>query len=627
MACLECGGEYVFHEEVGSSICTHCGTLADPAQCILASHIENHNSTNTYPSSSWISSTTHTAIRTKNGWNLAGQTKEARDRKNTVAMSTFINSVLTRLNNPGLSPRAVAIFTHAMSKGQYRWGRKAKLVAGATIAIALREAHKSDSLRDIAFLLDDSPVSLARAFQSVVSLLNFTLTSTDPAVHLPILQAHLQPLIRPESVSTPSPSQLPCDLVTILTHLSLPTAVRTATSLSEIITCHTPPLPLTQLPTPPTACALFILGLEAETRTPLPHVGELARNLASRFGLAGGVVTSRYKVVYDLIEEWIREVPWLDQFIYKGKGRGSSARSKVPKRAIVAKGIKDVIQFQEEIWTKRTQTQQTIQLVLEPDPVEGDDVDDGCGLDMPNIASSSSNVIEEEEEEEEDTRPPNKKRRIKRGTVHEAYQLLLNPLSSSSTCTSRNQSQLISATSTSEVSVLSHVLTCPPDQLSRGTGPTRLQLLSAFRGGSGLENIADEELFDEGELEGLLRSEQEREALQPLFELNWGEDRAEDEAVVSCPKPVDTAAKRVNMDALARILGGDVDDDDKEEADLLDSEKDDYRYELDLSSTPLLQMSLTEGAETVSDWRPLSPDEEVFERYRDAVEDSYEEEY
>ncbi|KAF8843634.1 hypothetical protein BDN67DRAFT_896882 [Paxillus ammoniavirescens] len=620
MACPDCGGEYVFHEQVGSPICTQCGTLADPAQCILASHIENHNSTNTYTANSWISPPSHTAIRNKNGWNLAGHTKEARDKKNTMAMSTFINSVLTRLNNPGLSPRAEAIFTQAMSKGQYRWGRKAKLAAGASIAIALRDAHKSDSLRDIASLLDDSPVSLARAFQSVVSLLNFKLSSTDPAVHIPTLQAHLQSIIHPESVSTSPPSQLPANLVSILTHLSLATAARTAASLSEIIFDHTPALPLSQLPTPPTACALFILGLEAETRTPLPHLGELARSLASRLGLAGGVVTSRYKVVYDLIEEWIRQVPWLDQFVYKGKGRGSSARSKVPKRAIVAKGIKDIIQFQEEIWTKRKQTQQKIKLTLEPDPAEEDDAEDSYGFDASKVSSSSKNI------------EGDKKNQIKRGAIHEAYQLLLDPLSSSVSSTSRNKAPSTSATSTYEVSMLTHVLTCPPDELSRRAALTRLQLLAASRGGSGPENIADEELFDDGELEGLLRSEQEQEALQPLFELNWGKGTASenDEPLVSCPKPVGTAAKRgskrVNMDVLARILGGDADDGEKEEPELPDSDKRNHLHHSDLLPMPSQQMSLMEGAESISDWRSLSPDDRLG-RYCDTVEDRYEEEY
>ncbi|KAG8217902.1 hypothetical protein J3R82DRAFT_6068 [Butyriboletus roseoflavus] len=616
MRCHGCGAtQLVNDDDVGGSlVCTHCGTLADPAQTVLADY-------NDYPTTA-----SYSAPRTSKGWYLA-QTKQDRDRKNTIAMRTFINSVLSRLNNPGLSPRAEAIFSQAMAKGHYRWGRKAKLTAGASIAIALREAHKSDSLRHIAFLLDDSPVSLARAFQSVVSLLDFSLASTDPAVHLPILHAFLQSIMHPETLSHSLPSQLPKSLVSVLTPLSLQAAVRTATSLSQIVSHHSPPLPLINLPTPPTACALLILGLEAETRTPLPHLGELARTLAARFALAPGVVSSRYKTLYDLIEEWIRHVPWLDQFAYKGKGRGSTARSKFPKRSIVAKGIKDVIQFHEELWLSRMQSQQKVKLNLESDPgafanQEGEVQGDTENVNPPTGASSSKNFIES-------IIAPGKRRGLKKGKAMQvAYQLLFDPLSSGS---------LDAATSNGELPLLTYMLTCSPDELSRGRGtpPTRLEFLSASRGGSTAEHIADEELFANGELEGLLRSEQEREALRPLFQLNWGEEISTEQAAVCHRNPVATetkrGAKRVNMDALARLLGGDGDGDSSNEdgaAEFPDPDNDAYLWGLDgytlTSSGPQTTM---DGL--VSDWRP-SPDDDddgdIFGEFDNAADDRYEEE-
>ena len=535
-------------------------------------------------------------------------------------MSTFINSVLSRLNSPGLSPRAEAIFTQAMAKGSYRWGRKAKRTAGASIAIALREARKSDSLRDIAFFLDDSPVSLARAFQSVVFLLDFSLASTDPAVHLPILHAHLQSVIHPE---TSPPSQLPKSLVTVLTPLSLQEAVHTATSLSQIVSRHSPPLALTNLPTPPTACALLILGLEAEARAPLPHLGELTRTLATRFALGPGVVSSRYKILYDLIEEWVRHVPWLDQIVYKGKG--TSARSAVSKRSIVARGIKDVIQFHQEIWLSRMQSQHKVNLDLETDtddPANDDDEDQGDddSVNTPTVVSSSKNSGESVI-----ASPPGKRRKPdkKGNTMQAAYRLLLDPLSSGS------------ATFGGDVSLLTHILTCSPDELARarGTPPTRLQFLAASRGGSTADHIADEELFANGELEGLLRNEQEREALLPLFQLNWSEEISREEAAVARCKSVapgtKRGAKRVDMDAMARFLGHAEGDSSHEEdavfpdADNIDAYQwgwDDYTHR---------SAEHQEGAEVVSDWRAVYPgdnDDDIFGEFRNSAEDRYEEE-
>ena len=538
-------------------------------------------------------------------------------------MSTFIGSVLSRLNNPGLSPRAEAIFTQAMAKGNYRWGRKAKRTAGASIAIALREARKSDSLRDIAFFLDDSPISLSRAFQSVVSLLDFSLASTDPAVHLPILQAHLQSVICPDTVS-PSPPQLPGSLVSVITQISLQAAVRTATSLSQTVSRHSPPLPLTNLPTPPTACALFILGMEAEARAPLPHLGELTRTLANRFALAPGVVSSRYKVLYDLIEEWIRHVPWLDQFVCKGKG--ASARSKVSKRSIVAKGIKDVIQFHQEIWLGRMQSQHKVYLDLEPDPDdEEEDQGDDDGVNAPTVALSKSS---KNRGEYVIAPPPGERRKLdkKGNAMQAAYRRFLDPLSSGS---------LDAATFSGDVSLLTHMLTCSPDEFARarGTPPTRLQLLAASRGGSTADHIADEELFANGELEGLLRNEQEREALLPLFQLDWSEEISREEAAIGRCKSVAAetkrGAKRVDMDALARLLGHvDGDNNNEEDAVFPDSDNiDAYQWGWDDYTRRSAEQ---EDTEVISDWRPTSPaddnDDDIYGEFRNSAEDRYEEE-
>lgn len=65
-------------------------------------------------------------------------------------MHEFIESIANKLVNRGYAPRAQTIFDQAMRKGHYRWGKRAKLLAGASLSISLREANKSDSLRDIA---------------------------------------------------------------------------------------------------------------------------------------------------------------------------------------------------------------------------------------------------------------------------------------------------------------------------------------------------------------------------------------------------------------------------------------------------------------------------------------------
>ncbi|KAG6334373.1 hypothetical protein ID866_4712 [Astraeus odoratus] len=678
MSCPECGGQYVLDNEICSAICTRCGHLDDPGQTLLADHIEATHHHHTH--FTHTDALSHRPIRNRKGWDLAGQSKEARHKKNMAAMAGFITSVLSRLNNPGLSPRAQAIFAQAMAAGGHRWGRRAKLTAGASIAVALRESNKSDSLRDIAFLLDDSPLSLSRAFQSLVSLLDFSLSSTDPSVHLPTLQSHLLAILRPDAGS--SSSVLPQDLFVTLTPLSLPAAVRTATSLAGIISTHVPTLDITRLPTPPTACALFILALEAETRTPLPHVSELARALAGRFGLAGGVVSSRYKSLYDTIEEWIREVPWLDQFTLKKNARGRPARPKLPKRAVVAKGIKDVIQFREEIWKKRMDAQHRISLVIESDPGENPSTEDDGPSDSGCAVEGSSSKVPGTKLSECTQAPSAKRLKVAHGITHEAYQLLLNPLSSRISSSSYRHpcDNTESGGYDVDVSIATDLLTYPPgteeeqEFLTKRerNPPTRLQLLAISRGGSAPEDIADDELFEQDELEGFLRTEAEREALIPLFELNWGGEKGSAQDSVPDQTPVaqqknqpiraehKRGAKRVNMEVLSRILEGstelsslpDSELNDDRAFDNYDTDDDYYSKDAEYANpnnffgedASLTRVGQESGcaapatrrpiekvpeAETIGDWRPLSPEGGGFRRFGDSIEDNdrYEEEY
>ena len=83
--CAACGEQTVYEEELGSAVCTHCGTLANPTQSVLASHLEVPD-TSGRDFAPWNNVAGGSTLRGRNGWALAGQGKEARDRKNTVRL-------------------------------------------------------------------------------------------------------------------------------------------------------------------------------------------------------------------------------------------------------------------------------------------------------------------------------------------------------------------------------------------------------------------------------------------------------------------------------------------------------------------------------------------------------------
>src|SRR6188768_3858248 len=142
-------------------------------------------------------------------------------------MADFLKSLALSFNAPGLSPRAITLFNQARSVIKFRWGKKATSVAGACLAIALREANRPDSLCDIASILSVPPASVTREFSAITSTLGLSLTLVNPSVHIAPLQAHLSSVIAGQEQD----ARLPSPLIKVLRALSIRSVANTATSL------------------------------------------------------------------------------------------------------------------------------------------------------------------------------------------------------------------------------------------------------------------------------------------------------------------------------------------------------------------------------------------------------------
>lgn len=129
-----------------------------------------------------------------------------------------------------------------------------------------------------------------------------------------------------------------------------------------------------------------------------------------------------------------------------------------------------------------------------------------------------------------------------------------------------------------------HLLITPtpflPSLFTQSHPPTRLQLLAAARPG-GETDVGDEELFEEGEMEGIIRDASEVEAVRIAMGWDQDDDRDSDDegpseqgkpherkrkrkhadsaggrevGVAADPNASGTRTKRINMDALTRLL-------------------------------------------------------------------------
>jgi len=434
-------------------------------------------------------------------------------------------------------------------------------------------------------LLEEPLPSLTKTYNEVVKLFGFDLDISDPSVHLTTLHTHLIRVI-----SESETFELPKPLASAVRSLQprLPRVLRTAESLAALVTRSGK---VSHLATAPTACAIFLLALEGEIRSPLPNCGVLAQALGTRFDVKQGAVMDRYRILYGIVEDWMKGVPWL-QPPTQPRTRSSSSRPKVTTRGAVAKGLNDVVQFQEEIWKKALCGMEKIPLDLdftdECDGTEGGrtiagaPLDDDDESDFDSVTSASTSVlttaslvtkrtslVSSREASVELTSRPTKKRKTRHNrSVESASQFLLNPSGtpirpSKPTKDSHLSSHLLS----SDASPFAHTFVHPP---------TRLQLLHAARPG-GSDAIVDEELFEEGELEAMLRTEEEVDILVRLVDWDEVEEDKRLNAILKTPRNRPTKSKqntpqdgsnpqrgagRINMDTFKRLMDQTSDLDD-----------------------------------------------------------------
>ena len=443
--------------------------------------------------------------------------------------------------------------------------------------------------------MDESSVALAHVFTTVVALLKVKLTSLDHSWFLPALQKHaLHILAEPDS-------SLPSNLINILKSIHLTSALRIAYSLSELVSRSGI---LVNLPSPPTACAIYILALEGELSTSLPHCGELADRLGLRFGVRKGVVMRRYRTIYDQVERWAIDIPWISRSAEVASGKTSS--SKIAKRVLVARCLKDAVQFREGLWKSRL-------AVSEPVRFSVDDLES-----VSSSGLSQSSKVDPQGTTEASSNRRTKKRKMRH--IADASQFLVSPVppNNGAKCTRPGMIP--------PLDVVSHMLAA--DSSSFKHTPTRLDLLLSEKS---VDEITDDQLFSDGELESYMRSENEREALVQIFD--WAREIEEvGDADTDSSDDVDSRGRdftlgstsRVNLEALNRLLNDKeavgrieatyTDDDDWAMAGIadefsfngVDPDRDDHTL-LGKPEPGRGPLSADDDAEIIMPWRPISP--------------------
>jgi transcription factor IIIB subunit 2 len=271
-------------------------------------------------------------------------------------------------------------------------------------------------------------------------------------------------------------------------------------------------------------CALLLLALEAHARPPrpMPHVLVLASQLGAALGERSAAVMARYRVLVNIIEAGAVRVPWL-------ANANSPGSKHIARRSRVASAVLDVLQFREEVLQAEiAEGGGPIHIDLEAVGDAGDEEGGDIGRNETRLDALFSEV---EQKTTKTTRimshgpgvcvmarttaTQERKSKKRRTATFQAASFLLDPLADIAPALTAfpHTSYLLS----SDAGVRSDVL------------PTRLQLLAAERGET--DAVRDDELFSEGELEGIVigtdeKARWEREKRAQAMRMIWGEEVA-----------------------------------------------------------------------------------------------------
>jgi predicted RNA-binding Zn-ribbon protein involved in translation (DUF1610 family) len=83
--CTACGGRTEFDSHAVSAICTDCGTLVDSSQAVLTHDVSYAANVELFERSLPVNPTLKSFRSGSKNWDLAGQGKETRDRRNLVS--------------------------------------------------------------------------------------------------------------------------------------------------------------------------------------------------------------------------------------------------------------------------------------------------------------------------------------------------------------------------------------------------------------------------------------------------------------------------------------------------------------------------------------------------------------
>ncbi|CAE7055665.1 unnamed protein product [Rhizoctonia solani] len=481
MSCLACGsGSLHFDDEVLSLLCTNCGNVVESNQSALDFSMTTEKGTGTNFGMGRALHNQSSTLVAHSGRYLGGDTKEAKWIRNLEATKSFLAAVTRNMHQSPCTERAQYIMEQAMRKGKFRWGQGAERIAGASICIAIRETGKAESIREVAVHIQCRQDYLTRSYRRVATLLGIKIEPIDPALLVSQVWNYIQ-----ECLITSTSPLFPAELSKFLSDST--SSSQSIIGLAHQLSNLTLRVSLTQgRQSSLVACALLMVSLAGEAGKPIPKPGVLTSVLSERFGGSARSISDRIREIERLIEDWRHELPWAD----------TDLPTNSKKRTIkIASWIKDVVNFKDDLWFKQ--------------------------IEAVAHAHYSPSVEDESEEDEDDTSSRTGSyctTGSKRSDTTQSTSGSKRPHLDRGYYDSGRPRAYVVEQSRRRPSPHATTLASLLNPLSFSPTSGRSAIESTWGGLKNSDNIADEDLFEEGELEGFIRSEDDVNILRARWE-------------------------------------------------------------------------------------------------------------
>ncbi|KAK4053098.1 hypothetical protein OIV83_001833 [Microbotryomycetes sp. JL201] len=241
-----------------------------------------------------------------------GQDKQALyHRKKQSEAYAEIKRKLNKYGMAGSFDRVVALLDMLSKHTNMTWGPRTTLLSTACIYITAREGKKRVPLAELASDSDLSETALARAVHTTKNWLQIRVEEVDPIMFLEMPLVHLSTLFKQADPPTLATGKSNWSKANIEYAKSLDFS-RVRSVATDILSMSTDTQQIGGRRPEGMACAAILVAMEGVAHKLMPSANDFQTELAMLTGIKPFTVAERYRELNTVVGQFAKQVPWIE---------------------------------------------------------------------------------------------------------------------------------------------------------------------------------------------------------------------------------------------------------------------------------------------------------------------------